>query len=146
MRIGSVADANIKIGSDIYRLKDLYTKTLYAAKDIGVYKSYLSLKPINYIKKGSPIGTIQGFTANGYKGAKQSFFHIGPNTQSQVFVPYAADNFSSLDLQKQGVDNAQQVIDKAEADSQSWYVKLTKNILPYALAAVVIVYLIKKNK
>lgn len=135
--IGSVADFNITIGSGVYRLRDLYGKTIYAAKPLRWYKSYLSINPSGKFLTGEPVGIFRGYVANGYKGAKQPFIIVGDNTQNTKVIPYAALNFSESKIKSQGGKTAGEVINKDEAEAQPWYIKLTKTALPFLVVGLV---------
>jgi hypothetical protein len=143
--IAAISDINIKIGSDVYRLKDLYNKTLYSTRELPIFKTYLSKIPIGKTNSNEAIGIVQGFVANGYKGAKGSFFLIGPDTKNTKAIPYAANYFSSTSLQQQGIKNAEEVVQSDENQNQPWYIKLTKTALPYLVGAGIIIYFINKK-
>lgn len=143
--IGAVSDINIQIGNDIYRLIDLYNKTLYSTKELPIYKTYLSPSPTGKTQSNVPVGVVQGFVANGYKGAKQSFFLIGTSSKDTKAIPYAANSFSAAALQQQGTKTAKEVVVNADSADQPWYIKLTKTALPYLLGAGVILYFINKK-
>ena len=133
--IGSVADINITIGNGVYRLKDVYGKTLYAAKPLPFYKSYLSKTPQGQIKANEIIGIVQGYIANGYKGAKQAFIIVGDNTKNTKVVPYAPGNFSETKLKNQGTKTTGEVLANEDKEAQPWYIKLAKTAGPFILVA-----------
>jgi hypothetical protein len=135
--IGSVADFNIQIGSGIYRLKDLYGKTIYAAKPLRWYKSYLSANPSGKHLTGEAVGIFRGYVANGYKGARQPYIIVGDNTQNTHVVPYAAANFSESKIKQQGGKTAGEVVTKDELEGQPWYIKFTKTALPFLVIGLV---------
>jgi hypothetical protein len=143
--IAAVSDINIKIGNDVYRLKDLYNKTLYSTRSLPIYKTYLSKTPIGKTGSNEAVGIVQGFVANGYKGAKGSYFLIGPDTRNIKAIPYSANYFSSTALQQQGTKNAEEVVKTDENEKQPWYIKLTKTALPYLVGAGIIIYFINKK-
>ena len=143
--IGSVADINITIGSGVYRLKDLYGKTLYAAKPLPWFKSYLSPKSSGNYKAGEAIGIFQGYVANGYKGAKQAFFIVGDNSQNTKVVPYAPGNFSETKIKSQGGKTAGEVLANEDKEAQPWYIKLVKTAGPF-IALGLLGYGYLKNK
>lgn len=131
--IGSVADLNINIGGQVFRLRDLFGKTLYATRDVQVFKTYLSKQPLTTIKSGAIVGRVQGYIANGYKGARMPFIIIGNDTKNTQVVPYSSNNFSANRLQAQGVKTAGEVVKKDEETAQPWYIKSLKTIAPFAL-------------
>jgi hypothetical protein len=143
--IGSVADLNINIGGQVFRLKDLFGKTLYAAKNVDVYKTYLSKTPISKIKSGEIVGRVQGYVANGYKGARMPFLIIGDNTKNTQVVPYVSSNFSASKLNAQGVKTVSDLLKQDEAEAQPWYIKSLKTIAPWAFVGIVGFSLLKRK-
>jgi hypothetical protein len=143
--IGSTAELNINIGGQLFRLKDLFGKTLYAARDLDIYKTYLSKTPINKVKAGAIVGRVQGYVANGYKGARMPFIIIGENTQNTQVVPYLTGNFSASKLEAQGVKTVGELVRKDEAAAEPWYIKSLKTVAPWAVVGV-IGYSILKRK
>lgn len=134
--IGSTADLNINIGGQVYRFKDLYNKTLYASREIGIYKTYLSAKPFAKIKPGEIAGRVQGYIANGYKGAKMPFIIVGDNSQQTQLVPYSANNFSANKLDAQGVKTAGEQAKKEDAQADAWYIKSLKTLAPWLVVGL----------
>ena len=143
--IGAISDINIKIGSGIYRMLDLYGKTLYAARKVNVFKSYAGGRPIATVQVGDPIGIVRGYVANGYKGAKQAYLIVGPSSNATTVVPYAPENFSESAIESQGVQTALQKSQSDQSDLAPWYIKLTKTILPWAVVGLVGYQLLKKH-
>jgi hypothetical protein len=143
--IGSVADLNINIGGQVFRLKDLFGKTLYATRDVDIYKTYLSRKPIAKVKSGAIVGRVQGYIANGYKGARMPFLIIGENSRNTQVVPYLSSNFSASKLEAQGVKTVGELVRKDEAEAQPWYIKSLKTIAPWAAIGIVGYSLIKRK-
>jgi hypothetical protein len=143
--IGSVAELNINIGGQVFRLKDLFGKTLYAAKDVDIYKTYLSKTPIAKVKAGAIVGRVQGYIANGYKGARMPFIIIGENTKNTQLVPYLSSNFSASKLEAQGVKTAGELVRKDEAEAQPWYIKTLKIAAPWAVVGVIGYSLLKRK-
>ena len=134
--IGTTADLNITIGGQVFRLRDLYGKTLYAAREVGIYKTYLSKQPLTKVKAGSIVGRVQGYIANGYKGARQPFIIIGENSRQTQLVPYSPGNFSASKLEAQGVKTASEVVRDAESEAAPWYVKTAKTLAPWLVVGV----------
>lgn len=143
--IGSIADINIQIGSSVFRLKDLQGKTLYAAKQLPVYNSYLSAKPSSTIEKNEVAGIVQGFVQKGYKGAKQNYFLIGPNTALIKAIPYDQSSFSANKLQDQGVKTYNEMVKDQESEDKPWYAKIISNIGPWVIGGIAVYTLIKKK-
>jgi len=143
--IGSTAELNINIGGQLFRLKDLFGKTLYAARDLDIYKTYLSKTPINKVKAGAIVGRVQGYVANGYKGARMPFIIIGENTQNTQVVPYLTGNFSASKLEAQGVKTVGELVRKDEAAAQPWYIKSLKTVAPWAVVGIVGYSLLKRK-
>lgn len=144
----SIANANIMIGNNSYPLIQLRGKTLYATKKLPLYASYKKGAAIrSNINAGDYIGIVQGFVANGYKGAAQSFFIIGnsttdPNTR---FVPYSQFNFSESKLKGQGTKTGEDIQKDIENEGQPFYIKIIKQIAPWAVGGS-LAYLLLKNK
>jgi hypothetical protein len=143
--IGSTAELNINIGGQLFRLKDLFGKTLYAARDLDIYKTYLSKTPINKVKAGAIVGRVQGYVANGYKGARMPFIIIGENTQNTQVVPYLTGNFSASKLEAQGVKTVGELVRKDEAAAEPWYIKSLKTVAPWAVVGIVGYSLLKRK-
>jgi len=143
--IGSTAELNINIGGQLFRLKDLFGKTLYAARDLDIYKTYLSKTPINKVKAGAIVGRVQGYVANGYKGARMPFIIIGENTQNTQVVPYLTGNFSASKLEAQGVKTVGELVRKDEAAAEPWYIKSLKTVTPWAVVGIVGYSLLKRK-
>jgi len=148
MNIGSVADASILIGNGQYKLTQLRGKTLYATKRLPMYASYKKGAAVRtYLNAGDYVGIIQGFVANGYKGANGSFFIIGnsttdPNTR---FIPYSQFNFSESKLKGQGTKTGEEIVKDEIAENAPWYSKVIKQVAPWAIGGL-IVYSVIKNK
>lgn len=144
----SIANAVISIGNGQYPLTQLRGKTIYAAKKLPLYASYKPGAAVRgYVNAGEYIGIIQGFVANGYKGAKGSFFIIGnttndPNTR---FIPYSQNNFSQSKLTAQGTKTSKDIVKEEQTESEAWYIKVIKQVAPYAIGGVVIYALINKK-
>jgi len=143
--IGSTSELNINIGGQLFRLKDLFGKTLYAARDLDIYKTYLSKTPINKVKAGAIVGRVQGYVANGYKGARMPFIIIGENTQNTQVVPYLTGNFSASKLEAQGVKTVGELVRKDEAAAEPWYIKSLKTVAPWAVVGIVGYSLLKRK-
>jgi hypothetical protein len=143
--IGSTAELNINIGGQLFRLKDLFGKTLYAARDLDIYKTYLSKTPINKVKAGAIVGRVQGYVANGYKGARMPFIIIGENTQNTQVVPYLTSNFSASKLEAQGVKTVGELVRKDEAAAEPWYIKSLKTVAPWAVVGIVGYSILKRK-
>jgi hypothetical protein len=143
--IGSTAELNINIGGQLFRLKDLFGKTLYAARDLDIYKTYLSKTPINKVKAGAIVGRVQGYVANGYKGARMPFIIIGENTQNTQVVPYLTGNFSASKLEAQGVKTVGELVRKDEAAAEPWYIKSLKTVAPWAVVGIVGYSILKRK-
>ena len=143
--IGSTAELNINIGGQLFRLKDLFGKTLYAARDLDIYKTYLSKAPINKVKAGAIVGRVQGYVANGYKGARMPFIIIGENTQNTQVVPYLTGNFSASKLEAQGVKTVGELVRKDEAAAEPWYIKSLNTVAPWAVVGIVGYSLLKRK-
>lgn len=139
-------DISLQIGNGVYRLVDLYTKTLYATKDIPVYSGPAMSKKVYTIKRGEPVGTIRGFYPKGRNGAKANFFLVGPNSKTLSFVPYEPSSFSETKLKQQGTKTQREVFDDQVQSDKPWYMKLTEGVAPWlALAAVGVAY-VTSNK
>jgi hypothetical protein len=143
--IGSTSELNINIGGQLFRLKDLFGKTLYAARDLDIYKTYLSKTPINKVKAGAIVGRVQGYVANGYKGARMPFIIIGENTQNTQVVPYLTGNFSASKLEAQGVKTVGELVRKDEAAAEPWYIKSLKTVAPWAVVGIVGYSILKRK-
>jgi hypothetical protein len=143
--IGSTAELNINIGGQLFRLKDLFGKTLYAARDLDIYKTYLSKTPINKVKAGAIVGRVQGYVANSYKGARMPFIIIGENTQNTQVVPYLTGNFSASKLEAQGVKTVGELVRKDEAAAEPWYIKSLKTVAPWAVVGIVGYSILKRK-
>jgi hypothetical protein len=143
--IGSTAELNINIGGQLFRLKDLYGKTLYAARDLDIYKTYLSKTPINKVKAGGIVGIVRGYVANGYKGARMPFIIIGINTQNTQVVPYLTGNFTASKLEAQGLKTVGELVRKDEAAAEPWYIKSLKTVAPWAVVGIVGYSILKRK-
>jgi len=122
--IGSIAEASILIGSGQYKLTSLRGKTLYAAKKLPMYASYKPGAAVrSYVNPGQYIGIVQGFVANGYKGANGSFFIIGNSTNDPNFrfIPYAPSNFSESNLRGQGTKTGSEIISQENKETKPWW-------------------------
>jgi hypothetical protein len=139
----------IKIGNAYFYDNTLYGKTLFANKNIELYKSPLQKTKVGVIKRGEPIGVFQGYiAADSRKGYQFPSIAVGLTTRSLTFFRYDADAISANALKQQGTSDVnKEVIDvaKAKADADKpWYVKLTQNILPIAaITAIAIAYIRK---
>jgi len=149
MYLGTTATTAIIIGSRQYSLNQLYNKTLYAAKPVPVYKTYLSAQPEFTLPVGSLVGVVQGFVAKGHNGSPRDYFLIGPNTRDVKAVPYTPVNFSETKLRQQGAKDTKETFEdkekEAEVENTEWYIKIIKTVMPYAAIALV-GYLLLKNK
>lgn len=143
--VGSVADINIELSGNIYRLKDLYGKTLYAAKKIAWFKSYLSPKASGTIEKNEVVGIVQGFVQKGYKGAKQSFFIVGPSSNTTKVVPYTPNNFADDKLIEQGLKNVKDQAASDQSDLAPWYTKVIKQAGPWIIVGIIAYTFVKKK-
>lgn len=131
--INGVADISLQIGTSIYRLKDLYSKTIYATKALNVYSTPSGKKIVATIKAGDPIGIIQGYYPKGRNGSVDNFLIVGPTTKDNGFVKYSANNFSEYKLAQQGTKTQKQKAEEDTKEEQPWYMKLTGQILPWAV-------------
>lgn len=143
--INGVADISLQIGTSIYRLKDLYSKTVYATKVLSVYSTPSGKKVIATIKAGEPIGVIQGYYPKGRMGAIDNFLIVGPTTKDNGFVKYASGNFSEYKLQQQGTKTQKEKSDTEAKEEQPWYLKLSGQILPWALLGFIGFQYFKNN-
>jgi hypothetical protein len=143
--IGNTSELNINIGGQLFRLKDLFGKTLYAARDLDIYKTYLSKTPINKVKAGAIVGMVRGYVANGYKGARMPFIIIGENIQNTQVVPYLTGNFSASKLEAQGVKTVGELVRKDEAAAEPWYIKSLKTVAPWAVVGIVGYSILKRK-
>lgn len=139
-----VGDISLQIGSSIFRLVDLYAKTIYATRELKVYATPSGKKIVATIKAGEPIGTIRGYYPKGRNGAVNNFIIVGPNSKEIFFVPYSASNFSETKLKQQGTKTQQELVTDQEKENQPWYIKLSGQIVPW-VAVGVLGYLFLKN-
>lgn len=143
-----MSNPSIKIGNNFYRLTEIYGKTIYATKKVNLYKGYKAgSKPVATIPGGSMIGIVQGFIANGYKGAFTSFFIIGTSTKdpNMRLVPYTSDSFSETAITQQGGKSTKDVVKDAEKENEAWYIKLTKTALPIVVIGAGAFLLLRKK-
>ncbi len=143
--INGTGDISLQIGLGIYKLTDLYSKTIYATKALNVYQSPLGKKILYTIKAGDPIGVIRGYYPKGRNGAVDNFIIVGPNTVNLAFVKYAAGNFSEYKLSQQGTKTEKEKAEKEAAEEQPWYIKLSKQVLPWAFGGAIFYTWMKSN-
>jgi hypothetical protein len=151
----SVAQTTIRIGSNSYRLTDLYGKTLFATKGIQVFNTFSGRVVSHSLKAGEPVGIVRGFVAKGYKSPKtgtvspRDWLLVGPTNAQVKAVPYAPDNFSERQIREQGAKTVQEQVRRQEqleqADQQPWYSKLTNTVAPWVIGGVVI-YAVVQSK
>jgi|SRR6478735_9458599 len=140
-RIGAAGDYSLQIGDNVYRLIDLYSKTLYAAKPLNVYTSPAAVKISAKLKVGDPVGTVRGYYPAGRGSAKKNFVLVGPNSRDLKAIEYDPSNFSETKLEQQGVKTAKQVSDladkAAEEDKEPWYSNLIKKAGPWVIGGLI---------
>jgi len=148
--IGTTGKTAITIGNKQYSLQQLAGKTLYAAKRVPVYKTYLNATPEYYIEPGNIVGIVQGFVAKGYKGSARDYFLIGPNTRDVKAAVYTANLYSETKLVQQGTKNTKEEIkdiaDEITDEATPWYIKSLKTIMPYVLIGTIGYLLLTKRK
>lgn len=143
-----MSNPSIKIGNNFYKLSEIYGKTIYARKKVNLYKSRVKNAPsVATIQAGGLIGIVQGFIANGYKGAVNSFLIIGNSTKdpNMRLVPYAPENFSETAIKDQGGKSTKDIVKDEIEQQQPWYIKLTKAAAPALALAGLAYFLIKKK-
>jgi len=150
LQIGAAGDYNLQIGNNIYRLLDLYSKTIYATKPLNVYTTVAAKKIATTLKAGDPIGTVRGYYPAGRGGAKKNYILVGPSSKDIKAIEYDATNFSEDKLLQQGVPNAKQSAEemkKLQEDSNTpWYMKITKQVLPWAAGGLGLYLFINSRK
>lgn len=149
-RVGTSGDFSIQIGNHVYRLVDLFAKTVFAAKPLNVYSTVAGTKIVTKLKANDPIGTIRGYYPQGRGSAKKNYLLVGPSSVDFKAIEYAPDNFIESRLIEQGIKNAQEnaaIDDQLKSDENTpWYIKLGKTFLPWAAVAAVGIALINKKK
>ena len=96
----------------------------------------------------TPFGQPQTFST----GANQSTITLPANQRQQIISPVNVDNQSSIAPQRQqntspvNVDNQSSIAPDGWPPPQTDYMAMVKKYAPYVIGAVVLYYLILKNK
>lgn len=129
-----------------YRYKDLIGKTMFAKKDISLYRTASNdAKPYATVKAGSAIGVLYSWV-----GAKSDrnidWLMFYDATNKPYYVPMVANTLDEATLKQQGVKTVEQLTKeeqdkiKKDAGAVSYYIE---KYMPYLLGAIVAVPVIK---
>lgn len=122
----------------LYSVEDLIGKTLYAAKDVPLYRTtgnyYQGDKPVYIVKRGQAIGVLDTWIQ---KGADIWFLYYDSN--KRLYVSQYKDGFySGKQLKDQGVKTEEEKTEEARQGGLKWYEKLFEKGENVAIAAVFI--------
>lgn len=142
-----MAKIAIKIGDSYFYDTTLYGKTIYANKDVQMYKSPLLRIKTSLIKRGQPIGVFQAYLpADKAKNRNYPTILVGASTRSLQTIKYEPDALSATALKQQGATDANKEVIEQKKSDEPWYVKVADKILPYAALTAVAVAYFKRNK
>lgn len=151
-----MSNAALRIGNNVYTLRQLFGKTIYAARPLTVFNTFNPRSTISHtVSTGDPVGIVRGFIAKGYRNPKsgtvaaQDFLLVGPTNAQIKCVPYAPGNFSETQIRQQGAKSSSE-ISRSEAEkeaetNQPWYSKLASTLGPWVLVTVAAATFIKSK-
>lgn len=144
-------DITLEIGSNLYRLIDLYGKTLFSTKKLPVFYNFRTvgkntLYSTRYVSPSNVVGIVRGYKTIKSGPLKGDYLLVGTNSKALEFVPYDKTNFSESYIKQQGIKTAEEVAKDAEKTPDAWYVSITKQVMPWLVFGGVGYFLIKGAK
>lgn len=149
--MSGAGDITLEIGSNLYRLIDLYGKTLFSTKKLPVFYNFRTvgkntLYSTRYVSPSNVVGIVRGYKTIKSGPLMGDYLLVGSNAKSIEFVPYNKANFSETYIKQQGIKTAEEVANDSEKTPDAWYVAITKQVMPWLVIGGVGYFLIKGAK